>query len=77
MTNEVTIPEDLWEEDNEAVITAWLVDNGANVEAGDVIAELMVEKIQHELVAPAGGALSIIKDVDDVVAKGQLVANIS
>lgn len=76
MSTEVIIPDDLWEEDNEAVITAWLVDNGTSVEAGDIIAELMVEKIQYELLAPAAGSLSIIKDVDDVVAKGEQVASL-
>lgn len=76
MSTDVIIPADLWEEDNEAVITAWLVDNGAKVEAGEVIAELMVEKIQHELLAPAAGTLSIISEIDDVVAKGATVATL-
>ncbi len=73
---DVIIPVDLWEEDSEAVITSWLASDGGDVTEGDVIAELMVEKIQYELEAPASGKLTIGKDVDEVVAKGDQVATI-
>ncbi|MBY4675024.1 biotin/lipoyl-containing protein [Marinobacterium arenosum] len=76
MSTEVRVPENLWDEDNEAVITAWLASDGGQVEQGEVIAELMVEKIQYELEAPASGTLQIGKDVDEVVAKGDLVGQI-
>lgn len=76
MTTDVIVPVDLWEEDSEAVITSWLSSEGADVEEGDVIAELMVEKIQYELLAPAAGSLSIITDADEIVAKGNKVATI-
>ncbi|MDO6515178.1 MULTISPECIES: biotin/lipoyl-containing protein [unclassified Neptuniibacter] len=73
---DVIVPVDLWEEDSEAVITSWLASDGGDVSEGDVIAELMVEKIQYELLAPATGKLSLISDADDVVEKGQKVATI-
>ncbi|MFT6471861.1 biotin/lipoyl-containing protein [Neptuniibacter pectenicola] len=73
---DVIVPVDLWEEESEAVITSWLASDGGDVSEGDVIAELMVEKIQYELLAPASGKLSLISDVDDVVEKGQKVATI-
>jgi pyruvate/2-oxoglutarate dehydrogenase complex dihydrolipoamide acyltransferase (E2) component len=76
MTTDVIVPLDLWEEDSEAVITSWLASNGASVSENDVIAELMVEKIQYELLAPASGTLAIIKDADEIVAKGDKVATI-
>ncbi|MFW1677054.1 biotin/lipoyl-containing protein [Pontibacter sp. JAM-7] len=76
MTTDVIIPADLWEEDSEAVITSWLASDGGDVTEGDVIAELMVEKIQYELESPATGKLSISKDVDEVVAKGDQIASI-
>lgn len=41
-----------------------------------MIAELMVQKIQYELEAPASGILKIIKDMDEIVAKGDLIATI-
>ncbi|MAY42791.1 MULTISPECIES: lipoyl domain-containing protein [unclassified Neptuniibacter] len=76
MTTDVIVPADLWEEDSEAVITSWLSSEGADVAEGDVIAELMVEKIQYELLAPAAGTLNIISDADEVVEKGHKVATI-
>ena len=76
MSTEVRVPDNLWEEDSEAVITSWFASDGGAVSEGEMIAELMVEKIQYELQAPSSGNLKIIKDVDDVVNKGDLVASI-
>ncbi|MBV1790168.1 biotin attachment protein [Marinobacterium sp. D7] len=76
MSTEVRVPENLWEEDSEAVITSWLASDGGSVSEGEMIAELMVQKIQYELQAPASGTLKIVKDIDDVVEKGELVATI-
>lgn len=73
---DVTVPTDLWEEDNEAVITAWLVDDGATVREGALLAEIMVEKSQHEIVAPAAGVIRIRKEADAIVKKGDVVATI-
>ena len=73
----VTVPTNLWEEDSEAVITNWLVADGASVSEGQLIAEIMVEKVQHELRAPASGAISIGKQAEAVVAKGDEIASIA
>ena len=32
MATDIVIPSDLWEEDEETVITGWLADDGATVE---------------------------------------------
>ncbi|PMR68467.1 biotin/lipoyl-containing protein [Halomonas heilongjiangensis] len=76
MTTEITVPEDLWEGDSEAVITAWLVDDGAEVAQGDLVAEVMVEKAQYEIEAPVSGKLSIAKAEDEVVTKGTTIARL-
>ncbi|MDI5936457.1 lipoyl domain-containing protein [Halomonas kalidii] len=76
MTTEITVPEDLWEGDTEGVITAWLVDDGAEVAQGDLVAEVMVEKAQYEIEAPVSGKLSIAKAEDDVVTKGTTIARL-
>lgn len=77
MAIDIAIPTDLWEEDAEAVITSWLASDGAQINEGDLIAEIMVEKIQHEIRAPAGGALSIARGADEIVAKGDVIGAIS
>lgn len=74
---DVTIPTNLWDEDSDAVITSWLASDGATVNEGDLIAEIMVEKIQHEVHAPASGTLSISQQVEAVVAKGSAIGTIA
>ena len=73
---DITIPTNLWDEDSEAVITSWLVSEGAAVNEGDLIAEIMVEKVQHEVHAPASGTVSISQPVEAVVAKGGVIGKI-
>lgn len=77
MSTDILIALDLWEEDEEAVITTWLASDGGQVEEGDTLAEVMVQKIQHEIIAPASGTLVIVKDADDTVSKGDLIGRIS
>ncbi len=76
MATDIVIPETLWDEDTEAAITSWLISDGAEVEAGALIAEIMTEKVQHEIEAPASGIVRILKDVDAVVAKGDVIGRI-
>jgi pyruvate/2-oxoglutarate dehydrogenase complex dihydrolipoamide acyltransferase (E2) component len=73
---EVRIPDDLWDDDSEGAISAWLYEDGDQVEAGAVIAEVMNEKVASELLAPASGALIILTAAEEPVRKGQVVARI-
>jgi pyruvate/2-oxoglutarate dehydrogenase complex dihydrolipoamide acyltransferase (E2) component len=73
----VKIPTDLWEEDTEAVITTWLVGDGGQVSEGQLIAEIMVEKVQHEVRAPASGTIKISQPAEAVVAKGAEIGTIT
>ncbi len=77
MTTNIIIPDNLWDTDSEAVITTWLAEDGAVVAKGALLAELMTEKIQHEIESPADGTLSIIKQVDDIVDKGDVIGTLS
>ncbi len=76
MATDVIIPVDLWEEDQEAALTAWLVSDGASVTEGMLIAEIMTAKIQHEIEAPTAGTIRLGRKVDDVVSKGDVIATI-
>jgi len=73
----VKIPTDLWEENTEAAITSWLVSDGAKVSEGQLIAEIMVEKVQYEIHAPGSGTIKIEQPAEAVVAKGGSIATIS
>ncbi len=74
----VIIPENLWEPhgDEEAVLVGWLAQDGASVEAGVVIAEIMVEKVTIDIEAPASGRLVIVTPVDTPVHLGDVIAKI-
>ncbi len=73
---DVVIPSDLWEEDSQAVITTWLARDGAAVRAGDLLAEIMVEKVQFEIRAPKAGRLTVLRGADDIVSKGDVIARV-
>ncbi len=76
MSTPIVIAYDLWEGDAEAVITAWLVSDGAEVAAGDLVAEVMSEKAQFEIEAPVAGVLKIIEEEDAVIAKGAVIGQV-
>ena len=76
MATDITIPTDLWEEDEETVITSWLADEGASVAEGALIAEIMTAKVQYEITAPASGTLRIAQAVEAVVRKGDVIGTI-
>ena len=72
---EVRIPHDLWDEDDKTgSIVLWLYPDGARVKQGDLIAEVLVEKVTLELEAPATGTLRIKVEPEVVVNKGDTVA---
>jgi pyruvate/2-oxoglutarate dehydrogenase complex dihydrolipoamide acyltransferase (E2) component len=73
---DITVPEDLWDTDDEGVIFAWVYADGALVQQGKLIAELTVEKAQLELNAPASGRLRILVPAETVVRKGTVIGRI-
>lgn len=73
---DIRVPVDLWEEDVEGVISSWLYDDGDSVQAGDLILEIMVEKVMHELEAPAGGTLKCLVGEEGAVKKGAVIGRI-
>lgn len=76
MATDILIPSDLWEEDEPTVITTWLASEGGVVKQGALIAEIMTAKVQHEIIAPASGTLSILREQDEVVSKGDVIGRI-
>ena len=74
---DIIIPTNLWEEDEDAVITTWLVSDGATVAEGALIAEIMTAKVQYEINAPASGTITIKEEADAVVPKGGVIGTIS
>lgn len=73
----IIIDKDLWDEDIEGVITSWLFDEGDQVSQGDVVAEVMVEKVQHEVLSPVSGNLNILIAAEEPVNRGDAIGNVS
>ena len=73
---DITVPEDLWDTDDEGVVFAWVYADGALVQQGKLIVELTAEKAQLELNAPASGRLRILAPAETVVRKGTVIGRI-
>lgn len=72
---EIRVPEGLWDVATvpEGVVITWFFDDGAAVDAGAVVAEIMVEKTQYQIEAPASGRLQIQAPVDSAVVPGSVI----
>jgi pyruvate/2-oxoglutarate dehydrogenase complex dihydrolipoamide acyltransferase (E2) component len=73
---DVAIPEEILGEGAEGAISIWLFRDGETVTAGDVLAEVMIEKAAAELLAPTSGRLKILVQPETPVTRGQIVARI-
>lgn len=59
----------------EGTVVSWAKNEGDEVRTGDVIAEVLTDKVDMEVEAPADGTLArIVAQVDDVVAVGEPIA---
>ncbi|AYJ85155.1 biotin attachment protein (plasmid) [Sphingomonas paeninsulae] len=74
---DLTIPNDLWDDDSEGSIASWFFSDGDDVSKGDLVAEIMNEKVTNELLAPASGVLKILVAAEQPVSKGQVIAQIA
>ncbi|MBU6998596.1 MAG: 2-oxo acid dehydrogenase subunit E2 [Theionarchaea archaeon] len=58
----------------EGTIADWKKREGEFVEKGEIILEIMTNKVNIEVEAPASGYLKILREVDDVVPVGEIIA---
>lgn len=72
----IRIPLELWNDDAEGVIATWLYEDGALVNEGAIVAEVMVEKAQFEVTAPAGGRLRTHKPAEAAVRSGEIIGEV-
>ena len=73
---EIRISEELCQGDQEAVLTTWYFDDGDYVEAGDIVAEVMLQKIQLEVEAPENGILRKKVGEEQPVHQGLVIGTI-
>lgn len=74
--SDLKVPDDAWDDDSQGAISTWFYDDGASVSAGDVVCEVMNEKVATEIVAPSSGALKILTQAEEPVGKGAVVGRV-
>lgn len=74
---DIKVPHDLWGDDSEGVITVWFLNEGEKISKNQLLLEIMTAKVQYEIFAPTGGAVSIASEIDSVVRKGDVVGHIN
>lgn len=70
---EIRLPAGIGEGDDQAVLSGWMVDDGEQIEAGDVVAEVMVAKASFEIEAPAAGILLHRAEVGALLSPNELI----
>jgi pyruvate/2-oxoglutarate dehydrogenase complex dihydrolipoamide acyltransferase (E2) component len=62
--------------DAEGVLTTWFVGDGDPVAQGQLIAEVMVEKVSGDVHAPVGGHVKLLVAEDQTARQGDVIARI-
>lgn len=75
--SDIKIPEDCWDDDSEGAISTWFFEDGDKVGAGDVVCEVMNEKVATEITATSSGVLKIVVPAETPVLKGAVIARIT
>jgi pyruvate/2-oxoglutarate dehydrogenase complex dihydrolipoamide acyltransferase (E2) component len=60
----------------EGVVSTWLVLDGETVRAGQVIGEVMVDKVSSDIVAPTDGVVRLLVAEEATVVQLGLIARI-
>lgn len=76
ITTPVIVPADLWDPELEGAVSAWLFGDGDLVRAGDLVAEVMMEKSTYEIIAPTAGRLHILIQAEIPFKPGATIASI-
>ncbi len=58
------------------VLATWFESEGATVSAAQLIAEVQVDKVAAEVVAPVAGVVHLLVDEEDSVVQGAPIARI-
>ena len=62
--------------DAEGVLATWFVSEGAAVSADQLLAEVQVDKVSADVLAPSAGVVHLLVDEDSAVRQGTAIARI-
>ncbi len=75
---DVLFPKLSEEEPNaEGVLATWFVSDGDQVASGQLLGEVMVEKVSGEVTAPASGRVHLLVSEDQTVRQGDVIARVA
>lgn len=74
---DVIVPADLWDEEIEGALSVWFVENGDKVAQGDLLCEVMAEKVTFEIVSPANGVITLLVEPETPIEPGDAIARIA
>lgn len=62
--------------DAEGVLATWFVGDGDQVASGQLLGEVMVEKVSGEVLAPAAGRVRLLVAEDQTARQGVVIARV-
>jgi pyruvate/2-oxoglutarate dehydrogenase complex dihydrolipoamide acyltransferase (E2) component len=62
--------------DAEGALATWFVANGDHVAEGQLIAEVMVDKVSGEVTAPAAGRIHLLVAEEQTARQGDAIAQV-
>jgi len=60
----------------EGVLATWFVSNGDQVASGQLLGEVMVDKVSGEVVAPAAGYVHLLVAEEQIARQGDVIAHV-
>ncbi len=76
MPTSVLMPPIGEDEDEEGIVTAWLVDDGDHVDADQLIATIQVEKVAADVEAPVAGVVRGLVELNEPVPQGAPICEV-
>ena len=62
--------------DAEGVVATWFVDDGSTVSEGQLVAEVAVDKVDVEVVAPTAGTIRFVVAEGGTTRQGAVIATV-
>ena len=60
----------------EGVLATWFVSDGDQVAGGQLLGEVMVEKVSGDVVAPTSGRVRLLVSEDQAARQGEVIAQV-
>jgi pyruvate/2-oxoglutarate dehydrogenase complex dihydrolipoamide acyltransferase (E2) component len=60
----------------EGVLATWFVSDGEQVASGQLLGEVMVDKVSGEVVAPAAGHIRLLVAEEQAARQGDVIARV-